>query len=72
MSYTTSFLTCKTNELYYTSLIMWANWIETGNPNMSAQTALKCKRPNEVNILSDEQMQLVLRLKEEAHKALNL
>ena len=41
---------------------MWANYIETGNPVLTAQDAEKQKKP--FKALSSDQMRLVVRLRE--------
>jgi hypothetical protein len=45
---------------------MWANYLETGDPIMSADTAIKCGQKKDVRVLSDDQKRLVLRLRDEA------
>ena len=45
---------------------MWANYLETGDVVMSADTAVKCGQKQDVRVLSDDQKRLVLRLRGEA------
>jgi hypothetical protein len=45
---------------------MWANYLETGDPIMSADSAIKCGQKEDVRVLSDDQKRLVLRLRDEA------
>ena len=45
---------------------MWANYLETGDPCMSADTAVKCGQKEDVRVLTDDQKRLVLRLRDEA------
>lgn len=61
-----NYLTCDKKYLYHTSLSMWANYIETGDPAMSADLAAKCGHADRIKALNDSQKQMVLRLREEA------
>jgi hypothetical protein len=60
------FLNCKPKHLHFHALNMWANYLETGDPIMSADTAIKCGQKKDVRVLSDDQKRLVLRLRDEA------
>ena len=60
------FLNCKPKHLHYQALQMWANYLETGDPVMSADSAIKCGQKEDVRVLSDDQKRLVLRLRDEA------
>jgi hypothetical protein len=60
------FLLCKEKHLHFQALQMWANYLETGDPIMSADTAVKCGQQEDVRVLSDDQKRLVLRLRYEA------
>lgn len=52
--------------LHFHALNMWANYLETGDPCMSADTAIKCGQKEAVRVLNDDQKRLVLRLRDEA------
>ena len=60
------YLTCDPKYLYYKSLNMWANCIETGDPSISAEVALKGRYKEIVKVLTDDQKRMVLRLRDEA------
>lgn len=49
---------------------MWANWIETGRLTISAEDAKNAKQP--YYALSEEQMKLVIELRELATEINNL
>jgi hypothetical protein len=61
-----NFLNCKPKHLHFQALQMWANCLETGDPIMSADSAIKCGQKKDVKVLSDDQKRLVLRLRDEA------
>lgn len=63
--------TKKDNELKCYALNFWANWIETDDMTMSAENAVKCDRRDKMNVLTLEQVKLVIRLRELAIKELN-
>lgn len=54
------------SKIYY-ALTLWANYIETGNVVLDAQTAQK--RGEKVNALDISQMKMVIRLRELAQMA---
>jgi hypothetical protein len=60
------FVNCKPKHLHFQALQMWANYLETGDPCMSADTAVKCGQKEDVKVLTDDQKRLVLRLRDEA------
>lgn len=64
------FLNCKEKYLHFHALQMWANYLETGDPIMSADTAVKCGQKEDVRVLNDDQKRLVLRLRDEARLTL--
>jgi hypothetical protein len=51
----------KENYMISYALNLWANYIETGDVTMSAQTAQKIKEP--FNALTEDQMEFILRLR---------
>lgn len=55
------------HELIRTALHLWANHIETGNVALSARDAVHAHKP--FKALSNDQMKLVVRLRELAEKA---
>lgn len=56
------------DEIIALSLEMRANWIETGNPSLSARDAINSKQPKLIKALDDEQMELVRRIRKLARK----
>lgn len=60
------FLNSNPKHLHFQALNMWANYIETGDPYMSADTAIKCGKSRIAKLLTDDQKRLVLRLRDEA------
>jgi hypothetical protein len=64
------FLKCKPKHLHFQALQMWANYLETGDPIMSADTAIKCGQKEDVRVLSDDQKRLAIRLRDEAELTL--
>ena len=56
--------------LHFTALHMWANYIETGDPTMGSEDAIKCRQKDDVRVLTDDQKRLVLKLRDEARLTL--
>jgi hypothetical protein len=56
--------------LIYYALHMWANHIETGNIYVSELTAAKYDKQHNINSLTKEQKEFVLRLRKLAKKQL--
>ena len=48
------FLNCNPKHLHFQALNMWANYLETGDPCLSANTAIKCGQKEDVRVLSDD------------------
>lgn len=65
-----NFLNGNPKHLHFQALSMWANYLETGDPYMSADTAINCGQKGDVRVLSDDQKRLVLRLRDEAELTL--
>jgi hypothetical protein len=45
------------------AVLMWAAWIETGDPNMTALDAIRSNQSHKVNILTSGQISFVQRLR---------
>jgi hypothetical protein len=60
----------KDNQIKAHALLMWANYIETGNVAMSAADAINCGRSNEIETLTRYQHEFVQRLRTLATKEL--
>lgn len=54
-------------ELVSNALHLWANYIETGNVNLSATDAKQARRP--FKALTTEQMEIVVRLRKLAERS---
>lgn len=52
------------NEIKSHALRVWANYIETGDPAMSAEMARKAGRKSEINDLPSEKAELVARMRQ--------
>lgn len=61
----------KDNQIKYHSLNLWANYIETGDVNMSANDAIKTNNRQCIQPLELEQQKFVIRLRDLANKELN-
>ena len=59
-------------DIIYLSLMMRANWIETGNPNRSMNDAIKFGERDIIKPLTPEQQEFVVRLRKLAIKALSM
>ncbi len=60
------FLNCKEKYLHFHALNMWANYLETGDPIMSADDACRCGWKGVIKELTLDQEKLVSRLRDEA------
>jgi len=60
----------KDSEIKYAALNMWANYIETGNINISFNDAINMKNYEILNTLDDFQKEFVIRLRKLAVKEL--
>jgi hypothetical protein len=58
----------KENHTISYALNMWANYIETGDVTVSAQTAQKLKEP--FNSLTEDQMEFIVKLRKMSTKYL--
>jgi len=58
-------------EIKSNALILWANFIETGNPCMSANDAINCGEQKMIKSLDDYQRKFISRLRELSIKELN-
>ena len=57
-------------QLIAKSLILWRNYIETGDPCLSRIDLSNMKRQDEIKVLSDEQLEFCLRLQKLSDKIL--
>lgn len=57
-------------ELLYRSLIMWRNYIQTGDVNLSTQDLVNCGDTKDVRMLNIDQQEFVIRLEELAKEQL--
>jgi len=53
------------------SLNMWANYIETGDVNMSQYDALNCNKPNTIQKLSQSQITFIEKIRALAADSFN-
>ena len=58
------------NEIIYRALMMWANYIETSDVNLSSNDAINMRRYNKINILDLYQQKFICRLRELAQTEL--
>jgi hypothetical protein len=60
------YLNGNSKHLHFTALNMWANYLETGDPTMSADDACRCGWKGIIKELTPDQEKLVSRLRDEA------
>jgi len=58
-------------ELIYRALIVWRNYIQTGDPALSTEMAIKSNQKEKCKILDIGPQQFVIRLTEAANDILN-
>ena len=57
-------------EIKYRSILMWRNYIQTGDIHWSSQDAVNIGKPEKAKMLSSDQQEFVIRLEELAKEQL--